>query len=190
MEVKCGIYKYTNLINGKVYIGQSTNILKREKYHYGSMCNKKDKRYYTYFYSSMRKYGYDNFKFEILELCSKEELNKKERYYIKLYNANNHKFGYNLTDGGVEGEHYTRNIYQIDMNNGNIIKTFNSVKEANDLYKTSNIGFCCKTKKNSIKGYLWRYVDEYDIEEVKETIDKRKHRNKTEKEKMEKESSY
>lgn len=48
----------------------------------------------------MRKYGFDNFKFEILELTSLSELNNKERFYIQLYNSKNN--GYNSTFGGED----------------------------------------------------------------------------------------
>jgi len=48
----------------------------------------------------MRKYGIDNFSFEVIEECSLEELNDKEKYWIKYYDSHNSSNGYNLTDGG------------------------------------------------------------------------------------------
>ena len=82
-----GIYKITNKVNGKVYIGQSDNIERRWKNH------KKDAFWsnghvYNYpLYRAMRKYGLDNFLFEILEECKKEELNQKEVSYIAQYDS-------------------------------------------------------------------------------------------------------
>lgn len=95
MNKICGIYKITNKINGKIYIGQSNNICRRwkeEKYYKGH-CNSPLNR-------AFNKYGLENFTFEIIEECSIEELDEKEIYYISLYKSNEDEFGYNLTSGG------------------------------------------------------------------------------------------
>lgn len=54
-----------------------------------------------------------------------------------------------------------RKVNQYDLN-GNFIKTWNSIKEANEYYKTSHISECCncKSKRNITKGYIWKYADE------------------------------
>lgn len=95
-----GIYKITNLINSKSYIGQSINIEKRWYEHkYKSQCEN-DSSFNSILYMAFRKYGIDNFKFEVLEeLKTIEELDRKEQYYIKLYKtiAPN---GYNILEGG------------------------------------------------------------------------------------------
>lgn len=85
-----GIYKITNKINGKCYIGQSRDIESRWRAHKA--------RKGTYIYNAFQKYGVENFTFEVLEECEKERLNELEKYYIKLY----HSFGegYNLCEGG------------------------------------------------------------------------------------------
>lgn len=104
-EKICGIYKITNLINGKVYIGQSTNIERRWKDH-KRMFNYKDDgslKYNYPLYCAFRKYGEKNFKFEIIEECSEEELNEKEILYIKKHNSYvrwKNSNGYNQTLGG------------------------------------------------------------------------------------------
>ena len=70
-----GIYKITNLLNNKIYIGQSLNIERRFKEH----CYKgKESRIPLDL--AIQKYGKDNFTFEIIENCLKEELNEKETY--------------------------------------------------------------------------------------------------------------
>lgn len=97
MDKKYLVYKHTNQINNKVYIGLTSynNPEKRwgingEKY---KTC--------TYFYHAILKYGWNNFSHEILENnLSQEEAYKKEKYYIDLYNSNYEKYGYNLTSGG------------------------------------------------------------------------------------------
>lgn len=89
-----GIYKITNLINNKIYIGQSTNIQKRWEDHkfYSS-------KYQTAIQQAFKKYGISNFSFEVLEECPKEKLDEREIYWIKFYDSYNN--GYNLTKGGM-----------------------------------------------------------------------------------------
>ena len=80
-----GIYKITSP-SGKVYIGQSTSIKKRFQGYKRMNCEKQPK-----LFNSLKKYGYDKHKFEILCECSIEELNEKERYYQDLYSVLNGK---------------------------------------------------------------------------------------------------
>lgn len=96
----CGIYKITNQIDGKCYIGQSINILKRWTEHRYRAMSKGSEGFENHFYRSIRKYGLENFSFEILEECPKEELNEKEQFYVAKYCSNQENFGYNLTEGG------------------------------------------------------------------------------------------
>lgn len=93
-----GIYKIQNLINGKCYIGQSKDIKKRWAGHRKTMLNQSDHSYNNPLYKSMRKYGIENFSFEVIEECLVSELNNKEKYYIQQYNSFFN--GYNLTLGG------------------------------------------------------------------------------------------
>lgn len=95
-----GIYKITNKVNGKCYIGQSDNIHRRWREHKKLSVMENGPQYNNPLYSSMRKHGMENFEFEILEECSKDKLDEKEIYYIALFNANNRNCGYNLTTGG------------------------------------------------------------------------------------------
>lgn len=86
-----GIYKITNKHTGKVYIGQSDNIERRLTEH-------KRKRSQT-IDNYINVLGVENFNFEILEECSKEELDFKEQFYIQKYNSK--ETGYNFQIGGV-----------------------------------------------------------------------------------------
>ena len=95
-----GIYKITNQINGKVYIGQSVNIEQRWKAHRSRPFNPKAPQYSSPLYKAIRKYGLINFTFEVIEECKQDVLNEKEEYYIALYSANDKNYGYNLTAGG------------------------------------------------------------------------------------------
>lgn len=99
------IYKYTNKINGKAYIGQTVDSKNRHLKHLKSSYDKKQKDYGVYFHKAIRKYGIDNFKYEIIVVISspsKEELrrqlNKAEIFYIDQFDT--YKNGYNLTIGG------------------------------------------------------------------------------------------
>lgn len=108
-----GIYKITNQINNKVYIGQSLNIEKRWSDHRTRPfreCIDYDKPLYR----AIRKYGLDNFLFEVLEECTPEELDDKEIYYIKKFEATDKDKGYNIALGGYQGSHYDYfQIYQL-----------------------------------------------------------------------------
>lgn len=98
-----GIYKITNLENNKIYIGQSINIEERWKDHRTDYL-----RSDVLLYRAMRKYGIENFKFEVLEECAVEELDEREIFYINKYNSyicSPNSQGYNMTlgGGGVRG---------------------------------------------------------------------------------------
>ena len=92
-----GIYKITNLINNHCYIGQSTQIEIRWQTHKSAPFNSNEfsKNYHYPLYQAIRKYGLENFKFEILEECDNEQLNEKENYWINYYSPE-----YNQTSGG------------------------------------------------------------------------------------------
>ena len=86
------IYKITNKVNGKSYIGQTRYTIEfRWKQHQHKNDN-------TYFHNAIHKYGIENFSIEILEKCNIEDLNSREIFYIAKYDT--FKNGYNLTIGG------------------------------------------------------------------------------------------
>lgn len=96
------IYKICNILNDKIYIGQtSKDIFIRFKQHIKDSINIKYIDRNNRFYNSIRKYGSNNFKIDKIDCCnSKIEADELERKYIKFYNSNNDKFGYNSTEGG------------------------------------------------------------------------------------------
>lgn len=93
------IYKITNLINGKIYIGQhkkNDNSLSELDTTYWASGVKIN--------NAFKKYGYENFTREILCWCdSSEELNNKEIFFIDSYNATDNSIGYNIAAGGNQG---------------------------------------------------------------------------------------
>lgn len=88
------IYLTTNLINGKIYIGKRTARTKTIEADYKYLGSGKLIR------RAIKKYGKENFKKEILEVCTKENLSVREKYYIELYNCRNIETGYNIIEGG------------------------------------------------------------------------------------------
>lgn len=84
-----GIYKIENLLNNKIYIGQSVNIKRR----WGEHCRNKD----SLIGKAINDFGKHNFDFQILEECTIDMLNDRENYYIKLYNSVSPN-GYNTHD--------------------------------------------------------------------------------------------
>lgn len=94
------IYKHTNKINGKVYIGKSQNI--KERWSRQGACYKGC----THFYNAIQKYGWNNFIHEVLEdNLTSEWADFRERYYIKLFDSRNPDKGYNIAEGGTGGGH-------------------------------------------------------------------------------------
>ena len=118
-----GIYKIENLINHTCYIGQSIRIEKRWNDEINASKNPNDKAYNYPLQRAIRKYGKENFSFEILEGCSRQELNKKERYWVKQFDSFFN--GYNQTLGGDSGS------YQIPKEK--IIGIINDLKTS-DMY--------------------------------------------------------
>lgn len=98
------IYKFTNKINGKTYIGQTNNIEKRKRGHKSDSFNKKSNGYNLPFHCAVRKYGWDNFEFEILEELDdsfgREYLNEREIFFIAHYKSLTNQNGYNISKGG------------------------------------------------------------------------------------------
>lgn len=173
-----GIYKITSKHNGKVYIGQSNDIYRRWKSHWKQVA-KGDK---DYIHNAMRKYGKENFEYEIIERCNQDVINEREIYWIEYFDS--YKNGYNLTTGGegVKGKKYSleekenmreyaknnnisKPVLQFDTN-GILIKEWRSCSE---IGRTTNMLSTnihdCITHKDGYRlayGYIWVYKDEYD----------------------------
>ena len=93
------IYKHTNKINGKVYIGQTCQ---KPEYRWN---HGKGYKECPHFYDAILKYGWENFEHEIIETgLTNEEANERETYWINFFNSTNEDFGYNLSLGGLNRE--------------------------------------------------------------------------------------
>lgn len=180
------IYKHTNLVNGKVYIGKSyrnpsyrwgvngSGYLRCSKGH-----NKVDQRHFA---SAIKKYGWENFNHEILyKGLTAEEAAKLEAALIVIYDSNNPAKGYNMTNGG-EGcagrkvTEETRNllkdslkkykrIYQYDKK-GNLIKEWKDCEEILDAFKVrsnSNLYSHLLGKQKSFCGFIFKLQKSDDV---------------------------
>lgn len=78
-----GVYKITNVVNNKVYIGSSVSLKKRKALHFSDL--KRDKHCNIYLQNSYNKYGIDCFLFEIIEICQPLECLEREQFYINKY---------------------------------------------------------------------------------------------------------
>jgi group I intron endonuclease len=98
--MNCIIYKLINKVNGKIYIGQTWQSLK-ERWQLGKGYVK-----CTYLNFAIKKYGKDNFYYEILDVVDSQILaDELESFYIKKFDSNNGNIGYNLRTGGSRGLH-------------------------------------------------------------------------------------
>lgn len=169
----CGIYCIENLVNGKMYIGQSKDIKGRFNQHTSTLRRNKHKN--EYLQKSWNKYGESNFKFYVLLACDIERLDNLERKCIQEFKTLDVNFGYNIESGGnlhktmsesskkklskaKKGKKKSKEaienmrksakkdkIVQIDFK-GNLIRIFESTMEIVRILNidTINIRECCK----------------------------------------------
>lgn len=128
-----GIYKYQNKQNGKIYIGQSINLEQRVYAHKSSAFNEKAKDYNSQFHQALRKYGIDNFNYEVIATLtngeySKEKLDELEIFFIKYYDSYHN--GYNATEGGDNNP----NRSQLGEKNGRALLTEEDVIYIRECY--------------------------------------------------------
>lgn len=142
------IYKTTNLLNGKFYVGKDE---KNNPNYLGSGKILK---------LAIKKNGLEHFKKEILEYCvSSEELNEKEIYWINKLSATT--LGYNITEGGTGGRTKYKKIFQFEKT-GLLIKEWSSAAEIKKIlgFDDSAILKVCKGKLLSFKGFVWSYQND------------------------------
>lgn len=154
-----GIYKITNLINNKIYIGQSVDIKERWQEHkrINERQNENAKIMQQYpLYKAFKKYGLNNFLFEVIEECLITELDDKEIFWIKYYNSYigfENSNGYNLTTGGKGNRKVTEE--QISL----IISLWQEGKSTGEIM--SEVGI----ERHAIIKYLKIFCPTYSAEE-------------------------
>ena len=114
------IYKITNMLNGKVYIGQTIKTLEKR---FSQHKNNYTKPYFSQLilYKAFNKYGIENFSFEGIEEVPNKDLDDREKYWIEYYDS--YLDGYNSTIGGRLVQ-----LYNWDVDD--IIEKYNELKSA------------------------------------------------------------
>lgn len=155
------IYKITNLINGKIYIGKDTVS---DKNYYGSGLLIK---------RAINKHGIENFKKEILEECNNnDELCIREKYWIEKYNSTNSQIGYNISKGGDGGDTISNNPNKeaIRLKISNVRKG----KKYEDLFPVERVIQYKERLSNKSRGRLKgkTYEELYGVEKARELKEK------------------
>lgn len=132
------IYKITNIITNKEYIGYTSREISRRFYeHKWEALNREDNNNSSYLYESMRKYGTDSFVIE--EIFNFDEKDYKweelEKYYIKTYNTLVPN-GYNLLEGGNKPPvFYGNSNFKTKISDENLFNLYEDLKNVNISYK-------------------------------------------------------
>lgn len=136
------IYKITNNINNKVYIGQTVQKIQNRFYqHCATNCSEAVKN--MAIHRAIHKYGKTTFTMEVLESCPKKMLDEREKFWINYYDSYNN--GYNSTLGGKKGNKPFKNL-----NNSDIISMYNKG------YSLRLIALKYNVDKETIKNILVR----------------------------------
>lgn len=168
-----GIYKFENKMNNKVYIGQAFDLKKRYIKHCKNM---NDISHKEDFYQALRKFGWNNFSYEIIEEYfdkpNREYLNEREIYWISYYNS--YYDGYNMTPGGSNGAYVElcKPIEQYDLE-GNFIAEYESAHAADRATKLGFSSICAVARgdRRHVGYFQWKYKeDDKKIKNIKNDI--------------------
>jgi hypothetical protein len=163
MEVFMIVYKITNSINNKAYIGITSGTLKdRMKAHKNHSGNKRRK-----LYDAFRKYGFENFQAEIIEeIATKKEAIEKETFYIKHFDTFSN--GYNMNEGGTGLVYHTEETKKkISENNYWLGKSRSD--EDNPMFRKTHTNEAKRKISESNKGNKHR-IGKLHTEETKKLI--------------------
>lgn len=151
------IYKVTNNIDHKIYIGATTkSIEERRKDHL-----KKSKKGKSYaFQNAIGTYGVDAFKWEQIDTATTtDELAKKEKEYILEYNSK--EDGYNMSIGGE----LEKTVYQYDLTSGKLLNKYSNLTNAGAVIglNKQDLSSVCLSVNKVCKGFYWTYdcVDKF-----------------------------
>lgn len=151
------IYKVTNTINGKIYIGK-TSQFKERKWQHERCYEKEDCR----FHRAIQYYGKEKFNWEIIaETDNNEKANELEKFYINEYGSY-HPNGYNMTKGGDGGSMWNAKPVVCLSLDGKFVKRYDSAGETKqDGFFGSNVLESCKDSRYTCKNHIFMFEDEY-----------------------------
>ena len=175
------IYKATNKINNKVYIGQTIRTLEeRIYYHYYRAANQPEITH-THFINAIRKYGQEAFQWEIIDSAeNKDELDNKEKYWIQYYDSIHN--GYNIQAGGNEQSTAkfliacgAKPFYAYRVN-GEFLGEFLSCRAFSRQFNVADthISDVLNKKYNSYCGFIVIYKEEFTEELLEQRLKKAK----------------
>lgn len=140
------IYKVTNKINGKIYIGQTIQSVKDRWYRHCGKSGISKAELNTHFKRAILKYGKENFTVETIEVCDSTKLNDREKFYISYYNS--YINGYNSTIGGQDG---SKPFKTSEEDETQIISLYNYGFSLREIGREFNLD------KTTVKGVLVRH---------------------------------
>ncbi len=144
------IYKITNLINKKIYIGKTTGTLK-DRFKKHAWEDKSDNHFRMPIKKAIQKYGQENFTIDLIEECNVEEIDDREIYWISFYDTYKTKNGYNCTPGGEGGNGKRKLSKEQELN---VIKLKFDGYSSEELSKEYNVNKT--TISNIIKRHGYR----------------------------------
>ena len=91
-----GIYKITNIVNGKCYIGRTSDFYRRSHQYIYDFHNQRSRQINEYMLRSMIKHGIEKFTFSVIEVCDQDVMEERELFWMRYFNSTSRDFGYNL----------------------------------------------------------------------------------------------
>lgn len=157
---KCGVYQITNIVNKKIYIGSSKNILQRWRNHIKELTNNRHSN--MFLQSDWNEYGSSNFTFKILEECLEDQRYICEQKYLdKLFPFYRSEKGYNISEKSTQ-------------RNESSVRIFKSKDGYNDYYSVKATGcppyimdgeHCRKTSREDLEEECHALKTYYELKE-------------------------